>query len=115
MTPDSEQNRKAQAAELETAKVIRKPVDSTVESAPKDDSRSVTKDRLPDENAVSQPEPDTTKVIRKPVDPSVAAESEDDDSRSVTKDRLPGELTPDKPDRGQPAVRKPIVLDSDSD
>lgn len=113
MNPDSEQNRKAQAAESEAATVIRKPVDPTVESAPQDDPRSVTKDRLPDENAVSQPAPDTAKVIRKPVDLSVAAEPEDD-SRSVTKDRLPGELTPDQPDRGRSAVRKPIVLDSDS-
>ena len=115
MNPDSEQDRQAQAAGSEAATVIRQPVDPTVKSTPKDAPRSVTKDRLPDENAVSQPQADTARVIRKPIDLSLAAEPEDDDSRSVTKDRLPGELAPEQPDTGQPAVRKPIVLDSDSD
>jgi hypothetical protein len=68
MNPDSEQNRKAQAAESEAAKVIRQPVDLTVESAPQDDSRSVTKDRLPGEFTPNQP--DTWQPLeRKPIVP----------------------------------------------
>lgn len=49
-------------------------------------------------------------VIRKPIAIPVDTET-DDGTRSVTKDRLPGNIVTDVADNKPPVMRKPIVIE----
>lgn len=55
-------------------------------------------------------EPAASNAIRKPIILPTETTS-DDGSRSVTKDRLPGDIVTDAVEDAPPVVRKPIVIE----
>lgn len=95
----------------EEPKIVRKPVILPLETETNDDdTRSVTKDRLPGERVTDKPERERASVIRKPIVLPVETKP-DGDSRSVTKDRLPGGMASSESTESPPRVRKPIVVE----
>ncbi|WP_017302017.1 hypothetical protein [Nodosilinea nodulosa] len=91
--------------------VIRKPIIISVDAEADDDTRSVTKDRLPGDLETIAAALDGADVVRQPIDLSAATITSDDGDRSVTKDRLPGAIAADAADDEAPVVRKPIVIE----